>query len=69
MSKADGRKAATRSGNYQDNVTAPLTRDNDNDATADEDPDADLVHPWDDDDDSIIPAVERVNGTMRVVLS
>jgi len=60
MLKAEGKKAATRSGNYQDNVTAPLARDCDNDAIVDEDLDED-TRPMDDNDDSIPTAVERVS--------
>jgi hypothetical protein len=43
MSKADGKKAAARSGNYQDNVTIPLAREHDDNATADVEPDGDDV--------------------------
>ena len=34
MPKVEGKKAATCSGNYQDNVTIPLSREHDYDATA-----------------------------------
>jgi hypothetical protein len=34
MPKAEGKKAATRSGNYQDNITTPLACKHDCDATA-----------------------------------
>jgi hypothetical protein len=61
MSKAEGKKAATRSGNYQDNVTTPLARHHDNDATADNDPEEDLNLGTDTDPtDGMLPAVERV---------
>jgi hypothetical protein len=58
---AEGKKAATRNGNYQENVTLPLSREHDNDATADDelmDVDPDL-----DDDaefDGVLSAIEKV---------
>jgi hypothetical protein len=33
--RAEGKKAATRNGNYQENVTLPLSREHDKDAIAD----------------------------------
>jgi hypothetical protein len=57
-----------RSGNYQDNVTQPLTRDHDNNATADVDldmieadldPDADIDPAM-----HVLPAIERVSVVM-----
>jgi hypothetical protein len=62
MSTAEAKKATARSGNYQDNVTAPLSQDHDNDVTAAEDPDEDL-HLSDDANDDSIPTVERVSAT------
>jgi len=62
MSTAEAKKATACSGNYQDNVTAPLSQDHNNDATAAEDPDEDLRLSDDANDDSI-PAVERVSTT------
>ena len=66
MSTAEAKKATTRSGNYQDNVSVPLARKHDTDVTATEDPDEDL-HSWDDVDDGIIPAVERVSMTQSLM--
>jgi hypothetical protein len=70
MSRSEGKKAAARSGNYQDNVTRPLSRDQDDngvdpdamdDLDADGDPDTDpAVH--------VLPAVERVSaGALHVI--
>jgi hypothetical protein len=42
MSSAEGKKAAAHSGNYQDNITTPLSRNHDNNAISDhtdDDPD------------------------------
>jgi hypothetical protein len=54
-----------RSGNYQDNVTRPLSRDHDDSAIADIDPDAiDVDLDLDPDADPamrVLPAVERVS--------
>ena len=56
-----------RSGNYQDNVTAPLTREHDNDAIADSDPEEIVADLAPDIDavaaDGVLPAVERVGVT------
>jgi hypothetical protein len=60
MSKSDGIKAATRSGNYQDSVTAPLSRDYDDDHAVDDD-DGDQPCSWDDTENEILPPVERVS--------
>ena len=59
MSNAEGRKAVTRSGNYQDNVIAPLTCEHDNDAIDDNDSE-EIVAPDADAADGVLPAVERV---------
>jgi hypothetical protein len=62
MPKADGKKAATRSGNYQDNVTMPLSREHDYDATAGDEIDevtADLDNEADP-ASRVLPAIERV---------
>jgi hypothetical protein len=39
ITRAEGKKATARSGNYQDNVTRPLSCDHDDNITADIDPD------------------------------
>jgi hypothetical protein len=41
LSKSDGKKATSRSGNYQDNAVAPLDREHDDEAVQQEDEDAD----------------------------
>jgi hypothetical protein len=43
ISKADGKKAAARGSNYQDNVMIPLVREHDDDATADDEQDGDSM--------------------------
>jgi hypothetical protein len=59
---AEGRKAAMRSGNYQDTITTPLSREHDHDATddneidgiaADLDADTDIA-------DGVLSAIEKV---------
>jgi hypothetical protein len=64
ITRAEGKKATARSGNYQDNVTRPLSRDHDNNITADIDPDVidgDLDPDADDPAACVLPAVERVS--------
>jgi hypothetical protein len=67
ISRAEGKKATTQSGNYQDNVTRPLSRNHDDNATADVDVDmidADPDLDADTDCDPamhVLPAVERVS--------
>jgi hypothetical protein len=66
ISRSEGKKAAARSGNYQDNVTRPLSHDQDNNATAGVDPDAMDVDDLDGDSEPVehvLSAVERVCGT------
>ena len=58
-----------RSGNYQDNVTRPLSRDHDDSAIADIDPDA-IDADLDPDPDTdpamrVLPAVERVSDVFH----
>jgi hypothetical protein len=62
MPKAEGRKAAARSGNYQDNVTAPLSREYDYDATADDEIDEIEL-------DDMLPAIERLRKIIKAVRS
>jgi hypothetical protein len=62
-----------RSANYQDNVTRPLSRDHDNNATADIDHDV-LDVDLDPDPDTdpamrVLPAVERVSITILCIRS
>jgi hypothetical protein len=57
-----------RSGNYQDNITRPLSRDHDDSAIADIDPDAiDAEDPDPDADPAmrVLPAVERVSDVFH----
>jgi hypothetical protein len=64
MSRSEGKKAAARSGNYQDNVTRPLSRNHDDNGAAGVDPDAMDLDPDDMDLDPatrVLPAVERVS--------
>jgi hypothetical protein len=68
MPKAEGKKAATRSGNYQDNITTPLSREYDYDATADDQID-EITVDLDDDADvasGVLPAIERVDITQSL---
>ena len=44
VSSAEGKKAASRAGNYQDAATASLDRDLDNDATAQDDSEGDQAN-------------------------
>jgi hypothetical protein len=67
ISKAEGKKAAARSGNYQDNVTTPLTHEYDDDATANDeiDVEGETVQSMDQHEDveaanGVLPAIERV---------
>ena len=60
--RAEGKKAATRNGNYQENVTLPLSREHDNDTTADDklmDVDTDLDNDADI-ADGVLSAIEKV---------
>jgi hypothetical protein len=68
MPKAEGKKAATRSGNYQDNITTPLSREYDYDATA-TDEIKEIIVDLDADADAtrgVLTAVERVNITQSL---
>ena len=58
VSSAEGKKAASRAGNYQDAATAPLNRDFDNDAATQDDSEADQARP--DQLGSILLSVEKV---------
>jgi len=64
LSSAESTKANARSGNYQDNVTRPLSRDHNDNATAEVDPDvidADLEDTDSDPAVHVLPAVEKVS--------
>ena len=69
---AEGKKVTARSANYQDNVTRPLSRDYDDNVTADVDPE-EINADMDPDTDSTDPAirvlsvVERVSETCSLV--
>ena len=58
MLKAEGKKAATGSGNYQDNVTMPLSREYNNDAAVDDDIDENEAELSD-----VLPTIKRVSNT------
>lgn len=61
ISKNDSQKATSRSGNYQDVVTAPISRDDDDDATGQEDSSVhDKISLVIDGSGNILPAVEKV---------
>lgn len=69
ISRADGRKATARAGNYQDSVTRPLSRDHDDNATADVDPDV-INAELDADTDPamrVLPVVEKLRKIVRAV--
>lgn len=68
MPKAEGKKAATRSGNYQDNITTPLSREYDYDATANDEIE-EITADLDADADAtrgVLTAVERVSITQSL---
>ena len=58
MPKAKGKKAATHSGNYQDNVTMSLSREYNNDVVVDDDIDENEAELGD-----VLPTIERVSNT------
>jgi hypothetical protein len=70
ISKVEGKKAAIHSGNYQDNVTTPLSHEHDNDAAGDNEDDKSVVDMPDADADTvdinaangILPAIGRVSN-------
>ena len=66
ISRSKSKKATARRGNYQDNITWPLSRDHDDNATVDIDPNvinADLDPDLDTDPAMrVLPAVERVSA-------
>jgi len=71
MPKAEGKKAAMCSSNYQDNIITPLSREYDYDATADDeinevtgDLDANA-----DPTSRVLTAIERVNITQSLHVS
>ncbi|KAF8813536.1 hypothetical protein BYT27DRAFT_7270048 [Phlegmacium glaucopus] len=76
ISKAEGKRAAARSRNYQDNVTTPLTHEHDDDATANDeiDEDSEAVQPMDPDTNieaanGVLPAIERLWKIVKAVRS
>ena len=58
VSSAEGKKAASHAGNYQDAVTALLNHDFDNDAATQDDIEADQARPAQ--SGSILLSVEKV---------
>ena len=53
-----GKKAATHSGNYQDNITMPLLHEYDNDAMINDNIDENEAEL-----DNVLPTIERVSNT------
>jgi len=64
MPKAKGKKAALHSGNYQDNVTIPLSHKYDYDAMADNEIDKKTVEL-----DNVLPTIERLQKIIKAVHS
>jgi len=64
MPKAEGKKAALRSGNYQDNITTPLSRKYDYNTTADDEINKKTVEL-----DDVLPAIERLWKIIKAVHS
>jgi len=58
MPKAEGKKAAMCSGNYQDNITTPLSHEYDYSITADDE--IDNADPNPDVTSGVLTAIERV---------
>ena len=72
LSKAKGKKATAQSANYQDNITCPLSREYDDNVTANVDPeevntDMDLDPDSTDADICMLSAVERVSQTCSFI--
>jgi len=64
MPKAKGKKAALHSGNYQDNVTTPLSCEYNYDATTDDEIDKKTVEL-----DNVLPTIERLWKIIKAVHS
>ena len=64
MPKAKGKKAALHSGNYQDNVTTPLSYEYNYDATTDDEIDKKTVEL-----DNVLPTIERLWKIIKAVHS
>ena len=62
MPKAEGKKAASHSGNYQDNVTTPLSCKYDYNATANDEIDKKTVEL-----DEVLPAIKRLWKIIKAV--
>lgn len=61
LSKADTKKALSRSGNYQDNTVAPMDREHDNDVVQlDDEEEHEDQDPSSDNSDTIISAIAKV---------
>lgn len=60
MSKADSRKASSRSGNYQDSAVAPLDREHDNEAVQLQEEEV-YNDDADDNPSMILSAIAKVN--------
>ncbi|PPQ80850.1 hypothetical protein CVT25_001974 [Psilocybe cyanescens] len=70
FSKTEARKAASRSGNYQDSTTAPLSRVHDDDAAVQEDGDQqDFVSLSLDTSSNILPAVKKLPKIIQAIQS
>jgi hypothetical protein len=68
--KAEGRKAATCSKNYQDNIITPVSSEYDYDATANE---IDEIDAKPDDDanvaGAVLPAIDKLRKIVKAVRS
>ncbi|KAF8234673.1 hypothetical protein L208DRAFT_1070791, partial [Tricholoma matsutake] len=74
ISNADGKKAAARGSNYQDNVTIPLACEYDDNATADDEPDGDGIEVTELDVgaevvDGVLSGIERLRKIIKGVRS
>ena len=58
-----------QNGNYQDNVTQPLSCDHDANATADVDPDVDVINADQDVDDDMDPAMHILSAVEKVSIA
>ena len=62
MPKAKGKKATTCSGNYQDNITIPLSREYDNNAMVDVD-----INENEAELGNMLPTIERVSKALLAI--
>ncbi|KAF8054682.1 hypothetical protein FPV67DRAFT_1439648, partial [Lyophyllum atratum] len=69
ISKAERRKAASRSGNYQEEINVPLERETDDDAVAQEDNHEDDQKDKATESEEVLTAVGKLRTIVRVVRS